>query len=178
MEGTEEEASTIADSDLTVVPSSSSKKSKKSPESNSMGKKAAKAKSSVSFRSSYELESLLVAHQASKGMDSNVLEEFLLSPKGRKEVLQVMKSCYEPTTLAVILRVLLAMKKDLDEREEQKNGQKLILSYCRGFCELSNFDMLYSLLSSEERLTIYQEIVSIKSASQLSDWDGLLRRFE
>lgn len=166
----------------TPKPSSSSTlKKKKSTTSSSSS-----ASSFVMPKSSYELEKILLQYHR---RSPTKLRDFFSQVK-REKCVQLFKNCFEPSTLSLFLDALFAdysFQKENSSSSSSSNrkARQATAAYYRDVSELSNFNMLYGLLTSEEKQRVVQQIemtyedVKVSGdADEIDLWQNLSHRYQ
>lgn len=161
--------------------SSSTLKKKKSTTSSSSS-----ASSFVMPKSSYELEKVLLQNHR---RSPTKLRDFFSQVK-REKCVQLFKNCFEPSTLSLFLDALFAdysFQKENSSSSSSSNrkARQATAAYYRDVSELSNFNMLYGLLTSEEKQRVVQQIemtyedVKVSGdADEIDLWQNLSHRYQ
>lgn len=160
--------------------SSSTLKKKKSTISSSSS-----TSSFIMPKSSYELEKVLLQYHR---RSPTKLRDFFSQMK-REKCVQLFKNCFEPSTLALFLDALFAdysfQKENSSSSSSSRKVRQATAAYYRDVSELSNFNMLYGLLTSEEKQRIIQQIemtskdVKVSGeADEIEFWQNLFHRYQ
>jgi hypothetical protein len=177
-----------------VVAADSRKKSKTTTKSDRKNKKTKSSSTGSGFpRSCYELDRIL----SSSSSSALAVAQLLFADSRRKDLLSLFKNCFEPISLFLFLSFAgnhllhLNDNKNNSSQEENEEEKQRLLVLFEQITELSNFSLLFSLLSEQEKQTIRQlmsQAMKSLTGSQEEEeedqqktgkrWEAVLRRFD
>ncbi len=137
-------------------------------------------------KSSYELEKVLLQYH--RRSPPTKLRDFFSQMK-REKCVQLFKNCFEPSTLSLFLDALFAdysfQKEISSSSSSSRKARQVTAAYYREVSELSNFNMLYGLLTSEDKQRIVQQIEmtskDVKVSGETDEiefWQNLFHRYQ